>query len=123
MPRSRRVDPDAAIRITTAGRGPDADIARRQRRYVASMMIRALCFIGAVIAGLAGITWLWPILIAGALVLPYIAVVMANATDTRTDHMPLPDAGSRHRQLGAHPAGDGAAEDTSYGSDDAPHGT
>lgn len=113
MTRSRRVDPDAAIRITTAGRGPDADIARRQRRYVVSMLIRALCFVGAVGAGLAGINWLWPILIAGALVLPYVAVVMANATDTRSDHMPLPDGGSRHRQLGG-PDG-GRPQDPSHG--------
>lgn len=101
MARSRRVDSDAAIRITTAGSGPDADLARRQRRYVISMLVRAACFVGAVIAGLAGVNWLWPILIAAALILPYVAVVMANATDSRSDHMPLPDGGSPHRHLGS----------------------
>ncbi|QYJ05003.1 DUF3099 domain-containing protein [Nocardioides panacisoli] len=102
MARSRRVDADAPIRITTAGSGRDADLAQRQRRYVIAMGTRALCFVGAVVAGLAGIDWLWPILIAGAIFLPYVAVVMANATNTRTDEMPLPDGGARHRQLGSH---------------------
>lgn len=102
MARSRRDDVDAAIRITTAGNSPQADLARRQRRYVISMAIRSICFVGAVIAGLAGIDWLWPILIAAAIVLPYIAVVMANATITRTDDMPLPDGRAGHRQLGSH---------------------
>lgn len=102
MARTRRDDTDAAIRITTAGSSRQQDLVRRQRRYVISMAIRSICFVGAVIAGLAGIDWLWPILIAGAIVLPYIAVVMANATITRTDDMPLPDGGARHRQLGSH---------------------
>jgi hypothetical protein len=89
---------DVPIRITTAGSNPQADLARRQRRYVISMGIRALCFIGAVIAGMAGVNWLWPILIFGALVLPYIAVVMANANDSRADSLPLLD-GSYTREL------------------------
>ena len=71
--------PDAPIRSTTAGSSPPAALARRQRRYLISMGIRVLCFIGAVIAGIAGVNWLWPILVGGALILPYVAVVMANA--------------------------------------------
>lgn len=101
-PRRRRSEADAAIRITTAGSGRAADLAQRQRRYVIAMGTRAACFVGAVIAGIAGISWLWPILIVAAIVLPYIAVVMANASNTRTDELPLPDGGSRHRHLGSH---------------------
>lgn len=71
----------------------------RQKRYAISMSIRSLCFIGAVIAGLAGIGWLWPILIAGALILPYVAVVMANATNTKSDEMNLMDSPYGPRQL------------------------
>lgn len=73
------------IRITTAGRSRAEDIAARQKRYTISMSIRTICFIGAVVAGLTHVAWLWPILIVAALVLPYVAVVMANNTDRRHD--------------------------------------
>ncbi len=95
---------EAPIRITTAGSDPQADIARRQRRYIISMGIRSLCFIGAVIAGMAGVDWLWPILIVAALVLPYVAVVMANAGDSRVDSLPLTTGTDHRRQLGSHGA-------------------
>ncbi len=52
---------------------------------------RSLCFVGAIIAALSGVGWLWPILIAGALVLPYVAVVMANATMNKRDGFDLRD--------------------------------
>ncbi|HWJ83473.1 MAG TPA: DUF3099 domain-containing protein [Nocardioides sp.] len=91
---------DAPIRITTAGSSPQADLARRQRRYLIAMGTRVVCFIGAVISGVAGIGWLWPILVAGALILPYIAVVMANATDSRNVGLPLTGGGDPQRQLG-----------------------
>lgn len=54
------------------------------RRYLISMGIRTICFILAVIA-LAGLHWTligWTLVIA-AVILPYIAVVMANATRSR----------------------------------------
>jgi Protein of unknown function (DUF3099) len=76
---------DEAVRITTAASSRNDDIAARQKRYLYSMTLRSLCFVGAIIAALAHVGWLWPILIAGALVLPYIAVVMANATMTKRD--------------------------------------
>jgi hypothetical protein len=88
-----------AIRITTAGSGPSADLARRQKRYLISMSIRALCFIGAVIAGANHVNWLWPILIGAALILPYIAVVMANATDSRDSSVGLVGGMSPYREL------------------------
>ena len=91
---------DNPIRITTVGSSPEADLARRQKRYMISMSIRTICFIGAAIAGMAGINWLWPFLILAALVLPYVAVVNANAVNTRTDAMPLTEGGRSDRQLG-----------------------
>lgn len=90
---------DAAIRITTAGSDPQADISRRQRKYVIAMTIRTLCFVGAAISGAAGIHWLWPILIAASLFLPYVAVVMANANDSRSSAVPLLDGADAQRQL------------------------
>lgn len=53
----------------------------RMRRYLVSMGIRTACFILAVVA-IALLHWTvvgW-ILVVAALVLPYVAVVMANAT-------------------------------------------
>ena len=89
-----------AIRITTAGSRPQDELARRQRKYVITMSIRTLCFIGAVVAGMAGIHWLWPILMLGAVVLPYVGVVMANANDSRASALPLTGGGDPQRQLG-----------------------
>ncbi|WP_435768687.1 DUF3099 domain-containing protein [Nocardioides sp. SYSU DS0651] len=103
MPTTRpaRQRDQATIRITTAGADPQADLRRRQRRYVIAMTIRSLSFIGAAVAGAAGLHWLWPFLILAAVVLPYVAVVMANANDSRATDLPLTGGGDAQRQLGA----------------------
>jgi hypothetical protein len=88
-----------AVRITTAAASRDADISARQKRYLLSMSIRSICFIGAVSTAIAGITWLWPWLIAAALILPYIAVVMANNTSTKSDGFELRDSTYGRPQL------------------------
>jgi len=61
--------------ITGAQRALSDEQTGRTQRYLISMSIRTACFIAAVIV--PG----WPrwILVAGALVLPYLAVVVANA--------------------------------------------
>lgn|SRR5690242_8163648 len=100
MARERSREPEA-VRITSAAASRNADIATRQKRYLLSMSLRTLCFVGAIIASLAGVHWLWPILIAGALVLPYIAVVMANAVTTKGDGFALVDGGPGLPELGA----------------------
>jgi hypothetical protein len=82
---------DEAIRITTAAESREHDISVRQRHYLFSMSIRVVCFVGAVIAGVNGVNWLWPLLIAGAIVLPYVAVVGANAAHTKDEDFSLPD--------------------------------
>ena len=74
-----------AVRITTAATSRDDDIARRQRRYVLSMGLRTVCFVGAIIAE----GWLRWVLVAAALLLPYVAVVMANAVTTKSDDFAL----------------------------------
>ncbi len=90
-----------AIRITTAAANRADDIRARQKRYLLSMSLRTLCFVGAIAASLAGIDWLWPFLIAGAIVLPYIAVVMANAAANLSDGFKLRDADFSRRELEA----------------------
>jgi hypothetical protein len=54
----------------------------RMKRYLISMSIRTVCFILAVV--LQG--WLRWTMAGAALVLPYIAVVMANAGPARNVH-------------------------------------
>lgn len=96
------------VRITTAAGSRRDDIRARQKRYLLSMSLRTLCFVGAIVASLAGIDWLWPILIAGAIVLPYIAVVMANAAANLSDGFKLREADFGHREL---PSGSGSGYD------------
>jgi hypothetical protein len=65
--------------ITSAQRSLSDEQAGRTRKYLISMGIRTACVIGAIfIPG-------WPrwVLIAGAVVLPYLAVVIANAGKVR----------------------------------------
>src|SRR6478609_5229660 len=115
---SRPMSPhrDEAVRITTAASNRNDEIAARQKRYLISMTLRSLCFVGAIIAALAHVGWLWPILIAGALILPYIAVVMANAVMTKNDGVDLLD-GRYVRELGT--GADRSRHDTP--NEDVPH--
>ena len=66
---------DDVHRITTARTSLSEDQSGRARRYLISMAIRTVCFLGAVFTE----GWLRWTLVVGALVLPYIAVVVANA--------------------------------------------
>ncbi len=61
--------------ITTAQSSLTNDQSVRQRRYFISMMIRTICFILTVILP-SPFRW---IALVGAVTLPYIAVVVANA--------------------------------------------
>jgi hypothetical protein len=61
--------------ITSASTGLSFDQAGRKRRYLISMSLRTICFVGAVFAS-GNLRWA---LIFGAIFLPYIAVVIANA--------------------------------------------
>jgi len=88
--------PPAPVRITTAGTSREDEIAGRQRRYVISMAIRTACFVAAVVVGPGWFRW---VLIAGAVFLPYVAVVMANAVHARDDGFALMDAAHADREL------------------------
>ena len=114
MPRDRIQRREEAVRITTAASNRADDIAARQKRYLLSMSLRSLCFVGAIIASLAGVQWLWPILIVGALVLPYVAVVMANAAAPRQDGFSLTSPGLGRPELGTGSADDPEAVHTSH---------
>lgn len=86
-----------AVRITTAPESRAAERDRRQRRYLISMAIRTVCFIGAVAVGPGWLRW---VLAAGAVGLPYIAVVMANNPAGRSEGADLQDPSKRRKELG-----------------------
>lgn len=66
---------DEPISITNAPVAQSDELPGRARRYFISMMIRTICFLGAVFVQNS---WRWLLLI-GAVFLPYLAVVIANA--------------------------------------------
>ena len=93
-----------SVRVTTAPRSRAEEQAGRQRRYLISMGIRTLCFVGAVIAD----GWLRWVLVAAAVLLPYVAVVFANTEGRRDDGFLLDDPGAADRPTelpGARPPG------------------
>lgn len=61
--------------ITSAPKRLSTDLAARQRRYLISMIIRTVCFLLTVFLP-DPFRWF---ALAGAMVLPYVAVVVANA--------------------------------------------
>lgn len=83
---SRRTE--AAQSITSAPEPLAADQARRARRYLVQMGIRVVCFVGAVVLWNRAPLWLSLLLVAGAVVLPYVAVLFANAGRERQEQGP-----------------------------------
>ncbi|MGI5201030.1 DUF3099 domain-containing protein [Spirillospora sp. CA-108201] len=76
-PRHHREPP--VYTVTDAPRPMSEDIGHRQRRYLMSMGVRTICFVGAVVAAVAGAPWwLALLMVVGAAVLPYVAVIFAN---------------------------------------------
>lgn len=87
--------PGHVYRVTSARLAVPDDVAGRQRRYLVSMTIRTLCFVGAIIAS----GWLRWLLLAGAVVLPYVSVVFANGGREQGGDFP----GEQPRPLGLPP--------------------
>jgi hypothetical protein len=77
----RRRDADAVYTVTDARRPMSEDIGYRERRYLITMGVRALCFLLTIVFAVtlhgAG-RWLAVVAIIGAVVLPYVAVIFAN---------------------------------------------
>jgi Flp pilus assembly protein TadB len=71
--------------ITTAPEALADDLARRQKRYLVQMGIRVVCFAVAVISWGRIPMWASLVLLVAAVVLPYSAVLFANAGRERRD--------------------------------------
>jgi hypothetical protein len=68
-------------RITNAARSRQADIRSREVRYIMMMGIRAICLVVATVLVSVHAPYLviWiPILLFGVLVVPWVAVILAN---------------------------------------------
>ncbi len=65
--------------VTSAPQSAAEEQAQRMRRYLATMAFRVVCTLLAIVAS----GWLRWTLVAAAVVLPYFAVVMANAVRPR----------------------------------------
>jgi hypothetical protein len=106
---------DEVHRITNAPEPLSADQSRRERRYLVQMGIRVLCFLLAVFLLGRVPGWVTGILLVAAVVLPYVAVILANAGRERRDEEDFaPEiralgASSPHRPLA--PGVPGARED------------
>ena len=77
----RRRERPTIHQITGARPGVRDDVNSRTRRYLASMGIRTVCFLLAVVTD----GWLRWVMIAAAVVLPYLSVVFANGGRERIE--------------------------------------
>ena len=75
----RRIRRTSAHLVTEAHRPRSEDISHRARRYLITMGIRVVCFVVAVVLFAQGLGWLAAVPIVAAIIIPYFAVVFANA--------------------------------------------
>ena len=69
--------------VTTAGKSPREEQRERTRRYLVTMGIRTLCFVLAVVLYAVHLHWAAAVTAAASLILPWVAVVAANAGPKR----------------------------------------
>lgn len=75
--------------ITNARTAASREMASREKRYAITMAIRTACFVAMIFVS-GPMRW---VLLAGAIFLPYIAVILANQANTKVqDDGPLHQA-------------------------------
>lgn len=74
---------DQPLLVTTAPQNPRDEQRGRQRRYLITMGVRVVCFVLAIVLAAAHLVWAAGIAVAASLILPWIAVIAANAGPTR----------------------------------------
>ena len=74
--------------VTTAGRSPREEQRDRERRYLITMAVRVVCFIMAIVLFGLGLRWIAAFAVAASLILPWVAVVAANAGPRRAVERP-----------------------------------
>lgn len=79
---------DGPVLVTTAGKSPREELRDRQRRYLITMGIRVICFILAIVLFGVGLRWVAAFAVAASLILPWVAVIAANAGPRRVVERP-----------------------------------
>jgi hypothetical protein len=103
-PRSGKRDP---VVISDIGSSRTAEIRSRERRYVYMMLVRVVCFIAATLVFHGPARWL---AVAVAVLIPWLAVVLANAPTVKkvttavyqpkaARPMPTLEPGQEHRVI------------------------
>lgn len=100
MSRDRKPHQSAVV-ITEAQASPQQQLHSREKRYVIMMGIRVLCLIGAVAVYRISL-WLMGVFFVGMVVLPWMAVLIAN------DRPPIKP--SMYRRFRGHPGADRSIE-------------
>lgn len=75
--------------ITDAAQNPAEELRRRQTRYIVMMLVRAGCLVLAAVLAMARVPLLalWVSLcLVGAIVLPWLAVILANDRGPRPEY-------------------------------------
>ncbi|MFC5665640.1 DUF3099 domain-containing protein [Kitasatospora misakiensis] len=83
----KSTEAEQVYRITGARSSLTDDVRGRQRRYVASMLLRTVCVLLAVVLWDVQ-RWLAVAALAGGVLLPYFAVLLANAGRERAPGLP-----------------------------------
>ncbi len=91
----REQDPSDVYRITSAAGSHTADMQQRAGRYLVSMVIRTLCVVLVIVVP-GPLRWVFAV---GAIVLPYVAVIIANSAGERRERPLPPPPPAAHRSL------------------------
>lgn len=93
---------DDPVLVTTAPVSPRDERRQRERRYLITMGVRVVAFVVAIVFATG---WVRVIAVILALLLPWVAVVLANAGPTKPARQaPSLYDGERPRELGQQPA-------------------
>ncbi|GAA1394259.1 DUF3099 domain-containing protein [Kitasatospora putterlickiae] len=115
----KSADGGRVYRITGARSSLSEDVRGRQRRYVASMLLRTVCVLLAVVLWDVQ-RWLAFAALAGGVLLPYFAVLLANAGRERAPGLPSTFDVPPTTQLMLGPGGAGPqGADVTQGADEA----
>ncbi len=80
--------------ITSLPESPDVDLRRRTTRYLIAMGVRVVCILLCFFVQ----GWWLVLPILGAVILPYVAVVVANAAQNRGGQVLRPGSAALVRQ-------------------------
>jgi hypothetical protein len=81
--------PHRPILITDAQRSQEEQVRSRELRYLAMMSVRVACLVlaAALVSVEAPLLWLWlPLCAVGMIVVPWLAVVLANDRPPKERH-------------------------------------